>query len=695
MKPLLAAPEQVIKENTVFVEQAIQYFENKDWDNLNKTPVMIDQNGKTISYFGDNTWDLTHYVDVKIVSKKRASFTHLTTISLLQEQKLLAFLGLFAVGTLRQGAMIKTTTFLERNINLTQVYKYIESIKADSICVLNHPIQFSRFCEYLKSLKMSGPYTSKLIFALNWIEAVKNQTPIKLSLPLTTSITELGRQLGCPTKLESEQYYAIPSRLMQLIYSKAIEYIDTYYPIRDTLLDIHTEQQENYEIGKAAVDNKIKSGQWNWLTSDSPHYKAEITKAKPQTSTNILKSYISNADIEKLIPSDIRRFNWLYSHILTCCFIICGAFSGMRRSEIYSLHSDSFKTLKLKDQVFYSLQSYHSKMTPAVPEKAEWLASPITGKAIELASLLTQNMRTQLMLSDDRVENARASSIWLVQQMKCRKPNMLTGPPFALHHKQLVEEAGAIVNEQDYEEFKLLNPNLNIHAYKQKIVIGKPWAFTTHQLRRTFAVFGKRYNLLSDVAIKQQYKHIYLPMSQWYSEGGVAAKIKHVKVDSELNNLLQEVDKEVTTQLLHQWYNSDDKLYGKKGIDVVKDRENTAVKYSSWDALYAQVSTGRISIAGTLHSYCMAGYECRMEKVVSPTNCFNCENVVIDETKAQAWQKRHQWIVETITEMEQHTKLSQSQLSHFITQLRAAEKVMDYFEISYTPYKPEIEIRQL
>jgi len=544
MKPLLAAPEQVIKENAVFVELAIQYFENKDWDNLNKIPVMIDQNGKTISCFGDNTWDLTHYVDAKIVSKKRASFTHLTTISLLQEQKLLAFLALFAVGTLRQGAVIKTTTFLERNINLTQVYKYIESIKADSICVLNHPIQFSRFCEYLKSLQMSGPYISKLIVALNWIQAVRNQIPIKLSLPLTTSITELGRQLGCPTKLESEQFYAIPSRLMQLIYSKAIEYIDNYYPIRHMLLDIHTEEQENYEIGKNIVDKKIKNGQWRWLNSTSPNYRVEVCNAKPQKSMNVLLSYISDTNTEKLLPNNIKKFYWLYSHILTCCFIICGAFSGMRRSELYSLHPDSFKKLKLKEQTFYSLQSYHSKMTPAVPEKAEWLTSPIVEKAIELASCLTQNMRIQLMLSDDRVENERASSIWLVQQNKSKKPNILTGPPFARHHKQLVEEAGAIVNEQDYEEFKLLNPNLNIHAYKQKIVIGKPWAFTTHQLRRTFAVFGKRYNLLSDVAIKQQYKHIYLPMSQWYSEGGVAAKIKHVKVDSELNNLLQEVDKE-------------------------------------------------------------------------------------------------------------------------------------------------------
>lgn len=542
---------------------------------------------------------------------------------------------------------------------------------------------------------MSCSYTAKLIFALNWVEAVKNEIPIKLLLPRTTSIAELGRQLGCPTKLESEQFYAIPSRLMQLIYSKAIEYIDNYYPIRQTLLDIHTEEQENYEIGKSIVDKKIKNGQWKWLNSNSSNYRVEVCNAKPQKSMHVLLSYISDTSTKKLLPNDIKKFYWLYSHILTCCFIVCGAFSGMRRSELYSLHPDSFKTLKLKEQTFYSLQAYHSKMTPAVPEKAEWLTSPIVGKAIELASCLTQNMRIQLMLSDDRVENQRASSIWLVQQNKSKKPNILTGPPFARHHKQLVEEAGAIVNEQDYEEFKLLNPNLNIHAYKQKIVIGKPWAFTTHQLRRTFAVFGKRYNLLSDVAIKQQYKHLYLPMAQWYSEGGVAAKIKHVKVDSELNNLLREVDREVTTQLLFQWYNSDDKLFGKKGLDVVKDRQNTAVKYSSWDALYAQVSAGRVSIAGTLHSYCMAGYECRMEKVVSPTNCFNCENVVIDEAKAQAWQKRHQWIVETITKMEEHTKLSQSQLSHFITQLRAAEKVMDYFEISYTPYKPEIEIRQI
>lgn len=61
MKPLLSAPEQVIKENTVLVEKAIQYYESQDWESLNKIPVMIDQDGKTISHFGDDYWDVTPY----------------------------------------------------------------------------------------------------------------------------------------------------------------------------------------------------------------------------------------------------------------------------------------------------------------------------------------------------------------------------------------------------------------------------------------------------------------------------------------------------------------------------------------------------------------------------------------------------------------------------------------------------------
>lgn len=320
MKPLLSAPEQVIKENTVLVEKAIKYYEDQNWESLSKIPVMIDQDGKTISYFGDDYWDVTPYVDIRIVTKRKATFLHLSSNQLKQEQKLLAFLGLFSVGSLRKGAVIKTTTFLARNMDLTQVYKYLESINADSICSLNHPIQYTRYCEYLKTLKMSASYISKLFFALSWVEAISEETPIKLTIPKQMSIVKLGRQLSCPTKVEAEQFYAIPSRLMQKIYSKALEYIENYYPLSSKLLDIHTELQENFNIGKAIVDKKIQSKQWNWLTSESPHYRVEVAKAKPQKPTEIIQSYIVEHLDKKYIPNKNRDFEWLYTHLLTCCF---------------------------------------------------------------------------------------------------------------------------------------------------------------------------------------------------------------------------------------------------------------------------------------------------------------------------------------------------------------------------------------
>jgi hypothetical protein len=300
-------------------------------------------------------------------------------------------------------------------------------------------------------------------------------------------------------------------------------------------------------------------------------------------------------------------------------------------------------------------------------------------------------MRIQLLKSENRRDNDNATSLWLKQPRKGKMPTIMSEGAIARHFEGIVRLSGAIVSDEDYEEFRLINPNVHPDSCRKEVSVGKHWHLTSHQLRRTFAVFGKRHNLLSDVAIKQQFKHLYLPMSEWYGEGGVAAKINHIEVDTELQNLINEVDKEVTTQTLHNWYSTDAKLFGKMGKRIEKERKDTANIYSSWDYLYKLVESGRIAIAGTLHSYCLAGYDCRMDKIASPVSCFNCGNVVIDEEKAASWKKRHDWILEAIQQMKNQSGLSQSQLSHFTTQLKAAERVMKYFNIPFVPFKQSLE----
>lgn len=693
MKPLFSVSDDLVKENTQVVSGVLALYREKKWDELGAIPSTFDVDGKPISYFRDSEWDLSDYIDSRIVNKRLVSFAQLKDFDLTQELKILDYLCMYAVGSFRKQVTLKATTFVTRHMTLLQIFKYLESVGSKSVSTLSHPVRFYAFSSYLRDLTHSQQHVEHILYCLRWIQCIGEQSPVILKLPVDGGIPSLAKTIADPTRAPIQQFYAIPSRLMQRIYNQAIKCVEDYYPYGDLLDRIQAELLDNYRCGKSVVDRKLKSGAWTWLDKESHDYSVEINKAAPYKSVQIIESYADSFRPSELLPLNATRFQGLISKIQTCCYLVCGAFTGMRRSELFALDETSFRRLELRGKTYYSLHSYHTKMAAGPKQEAEWLTTPVTSKAIELAAKLTRNMRIQLLMSPNRKDNEIASSLWLKQSRKGKRPTVMSEGNIARHFRTIVQECGAVVNEGDYEEFKLINPNMSPKDCRKEITIGGYWHLTSHQLRRTFAVFGKRHNLLSDVAIKQQFKHIHLPMSEWYGEGGVAARIKQVNVDTELQSLLLEVDKEVTTQTIFNWYSGNEKLFGKMGAAIVKERPHVAHKYKSWEALYEQVSKGRISLVGTLHSYCLAGYACKMGKVVAPSNCFGCENVIIDEEKAAGWKLRHEWLVKTIEEQQKIGELSNSQRSHFITQLRAAERVMDYFEIPYERSGSEFDVR--
>lgn len=695
MKALLNVPPDLVQENTETVESVLKHYLDKDWHVLARIPATFNMNGQPVSYFEDKEWDLADYIDSRVVHKKRISYSQLSDFELTQELKILNYIGLYSVGSFRKSVTLKPSTFMTRHMTLLQIYKYLESTGGKSVKVLSNPARFNAFSNYLRSLARSQQHIEHILYCLSWIECCGEKSPVVLKIPTDRSIPALAKTIADPQRAPIQQFYAIPSRIMQLIYNRALQYVEDYYPYAKLLDKIQSELLDNYRSGQDTVDRKIDSGTWAWLDRDSHDYSIEVNKAAPNRPTDIIKSFIDASQLDSLIPTHPGRFQGLLSRIQTCCYLVCGAFTGMRRSEIFALTEGSFRRLQLGGKTYNTLHSYHTKLAAGPKQEAEWLTTPVTEKAIELAAKITANMRTQLLMSPNRKENEIASSLWLRQPNKKRSPHIMSEGCTALHFKGIVEEANAVITEDDYEEFKLINPNMSPKDCRKEVAVGKHWHLTSHQLRRTFAVFGKRYNLLSDVAIKQQFKHIHLPMSEWYGEGGVAARIKHIGVDNELQSLLEEIDKEVTTQTIYEWYAGETKLYGKMGKTIQRERIGVEKRYKSWEALYEQVSKGRISLVGTLHSYCLAGYECKMEKVTSPANCFNCENVVIDEEKANGWKLRHAWIVETIKDLEKIGNISQSQISHFTVQIRAAEKVMAYFEIPYEPFSFGIDVRQI
>ena len=687
MRVMLELPGNVLKENLDGIKQVVEFYLNNNSNELNSIPVTKNYAGAVVSYFGDEEWDLSAYIDGKITNKYKIVFSEISSLELANELKIICFTWIYTIAGRSYTSPLKPTTIITLHSKLMQIYKYLDTMRCDSVARLSHPVLFFEFCNYISKREYSHGHTMQIFGALYKIQDAHKYVPIDLELPTEQSSHSLALEYCCNSKVKSDQFYAIPTSIMEKVYSKCIEYLEELHPHRELLCDVATEMRINYEMGRHSVDQKIESGLWQWLCKDSPSYRVEVNKSKPQTYKRIIESYLLNTPLEKYITHSSAKFQAWLVKIQTVCYIICAAFTGMRKSELYGLHSDSFKARTYNGKDIYTLQSYQYKMSQGRGKLAEWVTSPLTKMAIELAEALSRNMRQQLLKSEDPMKNQEASCLWLTQSRKNELPKLRFEGHLRSHFIGLTKEAGAYIDEKILEEFKLINPNRNpLHADK-KIQVGKIWPLTTHQFRRTFAVFVRRHNLCSTIAVKDQFKHLDVHTSDWYGEGSNNAFVKGIETDSELKEFIQTVRNEIVTDTVFRWYNKSDKLYGKRGLEIMKERVRIPESHKSWDEINKHVKAGRINFVGTLHSYCLAGYECRMDKVASSANCVKCENQLIDEEKALTWTQRHKWTTEQLIYLDSVGQLTPSIESHYITQIRAAEKVMHYFRVPFRKYE--------
>ena len=92
---------------------------------------------------------------------------------------------------------------------------------------------------------------------------------------------------------------------------------------------------------------------------------------------------------------------------------------------------------------------------------------------------------------------------------------------------------GAIVDKQALAECRQLNPR-DRGAIEDKIRTGEAWPLLTHQFRRTFACFAVRNQLGHPIAIKQQFKHLSLRMSEWLFALGALESTAAVRIPETL-----------------------------------------------------------------------------------------------------------------------------------------------------------------
>ncbi|WP_447830348.1 hypothetical protein [Aeromonas salmonicida] len=656
----------------------VTLYHEERFDELDAVIVCKNRDGRITATFGKNVWNCLPFSRRK--QKNNLSFEEFNSTPKLQrEMKLLCFGWLFNKDPKKRSALA-FTSIETKLVSIKIAYRFLAKNNHCSLADLSNLDVWTKFEKYLIASTYKQKTLEKMFSALNAVTEYTTWHKLGLSLAPFKVTVESKRF----SSKESQQTLVIPQRLCDAIYGKAIELLEEAYPHRQLIADIEKSLQDNYIAGAFTLNEKIKSGAifkfMNLDGSVTRHgYSSAIAQNQPQKTIHIIAPLINKiASIKLKNANDFDRYLGLLTN---ASYIICGGFSGMRDSELNMLTPESYYKETFDGRDYHMLQSHTFKLGE---KRATWVTVESSKLAIELMATLTKHWRKTVNYPDKKYEN----SLWLNQQHRSKAPTLISGwVPRLKHFCKYFDFA---VNVSDYQECLESNPK-SLTLVKENVKIGQPWPLAPHQFRRTLAFYCIQNRFGTLVALKQQFKHLYLAMTEWYTNGGKLASLRALTLDESVRKALNDINAETTANKIFNQWNSDETLSGTHGKTIMKMRGDVPTIYGSWDLIYKAVKEGKLTLHGSMHSYCKSGYDCDMDGVVTPQFCVDCGSgsSIIDKQQAKWWQKKHSSL---IAYMASGDDISVTDHSHYVTQIRAAEKVMSDFSITFTPFEPELKV---
>ncbi|PML49511.1 hypothetical protein BCT76_08960 [Vibrio tasmaniensis] len=660
------------------VDVVTLYHEGR-YDELDKVVVCRDSLGNITATFGDSDWDCLPFSRGK--NKNRLIFKDLDGHPELQRELKLFTYGWLFNKSPQQRKASKFSGVQSRLSHIKKVYNYLTDRDFSSIHALSKSSHWAEFESHLVEKQFARSSMEHSIVAINAVIKDASWHKVEHGFSKLIKFKFLAKKLNAT---EKQQTLTIPERLCDGIYGKAIVLIEGAHPYRTLIAQVESELQENYLEGKRILDEKVANGATFTFMQpdgeiDNQKRAAAISVNQPQSPSDIV------APLAQQLPSvplkNGKDFQRYLGQLVISSYIVCGGFSGMRDSELDKLTPNSYYRDTFEGREYHMLQSHTFKLG----EKREtWVTASSSKTAIELMTALTEKWRQEVVYPDKKYTN----SLWVNQIHRSKPPLLITD--WNLRLIRFCKQFGFVVTEDDYQECLDSNPKSH-EKIKKAVQVGKPWPMSTHQFRRTLAFYCIKNRLGTMVALKQQFKHLYLAMTEWYTNGGKLASYRSLIVDEKIQALLENNNAEtIANKIFKQWH-SNETLSGTHGKAIMKMRGDVPTIYSSWDVIYKAVKDGKLTLHGTTHSYCKNGYNCDMDGVVMPQFCVDCGSAssIIDEEQARWWQKKHNSLV---AYMESGEDISVSERSHYITQVRAAENVMADFELPFTPFEPDLKV---
>lgn len=583
--------------------------------------ISTDKNGKVLSKWKDEKWDFENYSLKRLKQKSYVDFSQYKgklTKKLFNEYKLMVYLIFIE----QYNNNFNAVSISSIATSIIMFFENLVILEIESICDLSEKKNLIKLMESIK-----GKYSQKTLSARLSILR-KGELINAKALQYRLNITHKKRVINdegfnieyLTSKYGKEdtknQTYFIPDGIHNKIIFNSIKYINKYF---DYLENISKYIEDEYLAYEEALDfvkkEKPKLTRYELKTFIRNYRKK--SEIAPSTQKLLRKHKLENVFKNNVEIQDTCRF------LATSSYILLLTFSGMRNEEAMNIEIDNFKILNTEPKL-YVIRSYETKISGG--EVVDYITSPVVEKAFKVLEKIQYSSRKY----DDSIENKKLLFV------KSKHQKLFSyGDPSQMRKNMIsfMEKFNITLNECDYKQNKVMNNN--------DLKIGDFWAIKSHQFRRTLIVNFVNHNISSMDAIKQQVKHMYLTMTEYYAKDSQLAKKLNLKQSKEI---VKNIDEELLNEkvnLYKEFYYTDEHLTGEKGKDIVSQRNIADIL--SDEEIKVMFESGQYKLTQTPYGYCTKGDECDKSGVVDPTFCgASCSNMIITYKNALNWKKLYE-----------------------------------------------------
>lgn len=469
------------KADIEFVSKDSPCFKPVEYPPKNDFVMSIDESGKVVSRYGDDTWDFKTFGlpwDMHF-----GYYDKTNKIAFKQIMFYLIYSHLFPG---------KYSSLNAWYLTFQYVFKVCTELGIEATQLSRYPKVVERIAE---SFAKNSPATFQQSI-WHYSQILKNCEQIGFTVLNEKSIA-LYKRFDPDYEMGQNAY--IPAR----IWTKFIQQLDYIFDDFDA-------NQDNLKILYHYLASNQIANQKRGFPEPTPFDDRGEGKQKYNGSFNdYLKTHNLLSIFEKYTeraPSidafDTQNFKGLINNTMFSCYLYVLFYSIMRKKEALSLQEDCL--IKETDERlgdFYLLVGETTKTDP--DSDARWVVSKRVERAINIAKTLLNWKLKYVKVSQETPYLFQRIDVWnkeaqvsQVKTLQTLKRQFASSPKFFRLTQFEITQA-------DYDEAIALTPSL---TRKEWFQVGNIWQFSYHQLRRTLAVHFAL-NRVSISSTQQQMKH--------------------------------------------------------------------------------------------------------------------------------------------------------------------------------------------